>query len=533
MIRVGVIGACGRMGLMVCRAVADADDMRLVAAIDRSKLGQPIGHMIGHPEVDVPVTDELDRILEAEAELAIDFTHPDVVMDTVRWCISHAVHLVAGTTGISQEDLQEIEKLLSDEGHESNVVVAPNFALGAVLMQRFAAEAARYLPAVEIIELHHDQKADAPSGTAIATARRIQHDRPEGWRGPDRGEPRGRSGRRRRWDPRALRPAPRAGGAPGGHLRRAGPDPDDPPRLDRSVLVHARRADGGPGGDDPAWAYRRARAAARTAAAAWMTSAPARRVACVFAHPDDDTFGVGGSLALHADDDLELTAILATSGEAGRIADPSLATRGKLGGVREAEDLASWRALGLEPDVRFHRHPDGGLARIPRAELAAELAKVLEDVAPEVVVTFGPDGITGHPDHVAIGAAATDAFASARRSAPERAFARLLHVAVPAGDLDRLNEGLRARGLEPIDSTQPFMPRPVPDDRIGVRVDCSGVFDRKLEALRAHKTQSELEDVPFDLWPTMLGTEAFVIAWPEYGGDQPVFADLFEGLAAS
>jgi 4-hydroxy-tetrahydrodipicolinate reductase len=183
-IRVGVIGACGRMGLMVCRSVADAEDMRLVAAIDRSKLGQPIGHMIGHPEIDVPVSDELDRLLEAEVEVAIDFTHPDVVMDTVRWCLSHAVHLVAGTTGITPEDLQEIEKLLSDEGHESNVVVAPNFALGAVLMQRFAALAARYFPAVEIIELHHDQKADAPSGTAIATVRGIQEDRAEDWHGP-------------------------------------------------------------------------------------------------------------------------------------------------------------------------------------------------------------------------------------------------------------------------------------------------------------------------------------------------------------
>ncbi len=185
MIRVGVIGACGRMGLMVCRAVADAEDLRLVAAIDRSKLGQPIGHMIGHPAIDVPVSDELDRLLEAEVEVAIDFTHPDVVMDTVRWCVSHAVHLVAGTTGITPEDLQEIGKLLSDEGHESNVVVASNFALGAVLMQRFAALAARYFPAVEIIELHHDQKADAPSGTAIATARRIREDRSEDWHGPD------------------------------------------------------------------------------------------------------------------------------------------------------------------------------------------------------------------------------------------------------------------------------------------------------------------------------------------------------------
>ena len=184
MIRVGVIGACGRMGLMVCKTVAETDDLALVAAVDRSRVGQGIGQMIGHPEVDAPVSDELDRLLQAEVDVAIDFTHPEVVMDDVRWCISHAVHLVVGTTGITETDLREIAELLSDEGHESNVIVAPNFALGAVLMQRFAAQAARYFPAVEIIELHHDQKVDAPSGTAIATVRRIQEDRGEAWHGP-------------------------------------------------------------------------------------------------------------------------------------------------------------------------------------------------------------------------------------------------------------------------------------------------------------------------------------------------------------
>jgi LmbE family N-acetylglucosaminyl deacetylase len=102
----------------------------------------------------------------------------------------------------------------------------------------------------------------------------------------------------------------------------------------------------------------------------------------------------------------------------------------------------------------------------------------------------------------------------------------LLHVAIAARDLDRLNRGLRARGLEPIDSTQPFMPRPVRDQEIGLRVDCSGVLDRKLEALRAHKTQSELEDVPFDLWPDLLGTEAFVVAVPKRSPGDPVATDL-------
>jgi LmbE family N-acetylglucosaminyl deacetylase len=256
-----------------------------------------------------------------------------------------------------------------------------------------------------------------------------------------------------------------------------------------------------------------------------------RRIACVFAHPDDDTYGVGGSLALHAEDDLEITVILATSGEAGRIADPSLATREHLGRVREQEDLASWRALGLQPDVRFLRLPDGRLSEIAREDVTEQVGRVLDETAPHVVVTFGPDGVTGHEDHIAIGAAASAAFVAAR--APEGAFSRLLHIAIPASDLDRLNEMLRERGVEPMDPAQPFMPRGVADETIGVRVDCSGAYVRKLEALRCHRTQSELEDLPFDLWPEILGTESFVIAWPEPEPGAPVLADLFEGLPGS
>lgn len=255
-----------------------------------------------------------------------------------------------------------------------------------------------------------------------------------------------------------------------------------------------------------------------------------RRVACVFAHPDDDTFGVAGSLALHARDELELTVILATSGEAGRIADASLATRQTLASVREAEDLASWRALGLDPDVRFLRHPDGGLNAIPRRGLLAEVRGVLEEVAPEVVITFGPDGITGHDDHVAIGAIASEAFGALRTSSGGAAFSRLLHSAIAQSSLDRLNRLLRERGLEPMDPAQPFMPRGVPDAAIGARVDASSVYERKLEAIRCHRTQAELEDVPFDLWPEMLSLEAFAVAWPERRPRDPVLADVFEGL---
>jgi 4-hydroxy-tetrahydrodipicolinate reductase len=177
-IRVGVIGAAGRMGQLVSRAVADADDLALAAAIDRSKVGQQIGPLIGRPELDVPISDELDRLLEAEVEVAVDFTHPDVVMETIGWCVSHAVTLVVGTSGIAAADLEDVRRMIDQEGGESNVIVVPNFALGAVLMQRFAGMAAAFFPDAEIIELHHEGKADAPSGTAIATAERVARQRP-------------------------------------------------------------------------------------------------------------------------------------------------------------------------------------------------------------------------------------------------------------------------------------------------------------------------------------------------------------------
>ena len=177
MIRVGVVGACGRMGRMVCRAVADDPELQLVAAVDRSHVGESIGSVIGKPQIDIWIGDELHELLSAEAEVAVDFTHPAVVLEDVEWAIAHAVDMVVGTTGLSDEDLERIAGSLADDGSESNVIVAPNFALGAVLMQRFAAEASRYFSAVEVIELHHDGKADAPSGTSLATVRRILQDR--------------------------------------------------------------------------------------------------------------------------------------------------------------------------------------------------------------------------------------------------------------------------------------------------------------------------------------------------------------------
>jgi len=170
-IRVGVLGATGRMGSQVCRAVADDPEVTLVAAISPSRVGEQIGPLIGHSELDVRISDELETVLQADADVLVDFTRPDVVMENVRWAIEHAVHLVVGTTGIGPEQLTEIEELLEEDG--CHVIVAANFAVGAVLAQRFAEQAARHFAAAEVIELHHEGKLDAPSGTALATARRI------------------------------------------------------------------------------------------------------------------------------------------------------------------------------------------------------------------------------------------------------------------------------------------------------------------------------------------------------------------------
>ena len=184
MIRVGVIGAAGRMGRVVCKAVVEDPELSLVAAISPEHGGATVGPLIGHPEIDVGISGQIDELTRAVAEVGVDFTQPDVVMANVRWLIEHDLHAVVGTTGIGAVDLAEIERLIVAGGGRSNVVVAPNFAIGAVLLQRFAAEAASFFPAAEVIELHHEGKLDAPSGTSLSTARRMAESRDTEWRGP-------------------------------------------------------------------------------------------------------------------------------------------------------------------------------------------------------------------------------------------------------------------------------------------------------------------------------------------------------------
>lgn len=161
------------MGRQVCAAVAADPDLYLAAAVDKHGAGTQVGRLTGDPKLTLEISDELDQLTEAEVEVAVDFTHPAAVMDDVRWCIRHAIHAVVGTTGLTDQNLDSIRALIEEEGSESNVFVAPNFAIGAVLMMSFAQRAAQFLPSVEIIELHHDGKADAPSGTSLRTAAQI------------------------------------------------------------------------------------------------------------------------------------------------------------------------------------------------------------------------------------------------------------------------------------------------------------------------------------------------------------------------
>lgn len=175
-VRVGVIGAAGRMGAEVCRAVAVAEGLELVAAVDPSGAGDTLRETDG-VDTDLVVAADLDALLDAEVEVAVEFTGPATVGANLHWLLEHDIHAVVGATGIDDAQLERARELAASGS--ANALIAPNFAIGAVLLMRFAAEAARHLPHVEIIELHHDRKVDAPSGTALRTAELIAEARAE------------------------------------------------------------------------------------------------------------------------------------------------------------------------------------------------------------------------------------------------------------------------------------------------------------------------------------------------------------------
>jgi 4-hydroxy-tetrahydrodipicolinate reductase len=150
--RVGVLGAKGKVGATMVQAVEAADDLTFTAGVDAG--------------------DPLSLFTDSQTEVIIDFTHPDVVMDNLKFLIDNGIHAVVGTTGFTDERLSQVKSWLADKPDVA-VLIAPNFAIGAVLSMHFAKQAARFFESAEVIELHHPQKADAPSGTAARTARLI------------------------------------------------------------------------------------------------------------------------------------------------------------------------------------------------------------------------------------------------------------------------------------------------------------------------------------------------------------------------
>jgi LmbE family N-acetylglucosaminyl deacetylase len=256
------------------------------------------------------------------------------------------------------------------------------------------------------------------------------------------------------------------------------------------------------------------------------------RLAVIVAHPDDDTFGCAGTVALHADDPgFRFVLIHSTNGEAGMISDPALATRETLGQVRQEEDRRSWMALGREPDRHgWLGYPDGSLADFA-GELVERLVTIFREERPDVVMSFGPDGVTGHPDHIAAGRAAAEAFHRVRGEGGA-GFRRLFQTAVPQTAIDEWNAKLVADGKEPFDPNQVFHPRGVPDDTIGLVVDTSGVAQRVVAALREHKTQAN--DMAANMTEEDLlriaSSEHAVMAWPAREPGEPVLHDVFEGL---
>lgn len=172
-IKVYVVGVSGKMGQEVIRTIVQQEDMELVGASDVRHIGMDAGFVAGISSVGVEIIGPVERetLLAVQAEVLVDFTGPQSVFKNAKTAISAGVVPVVGTTGLQESEVEEIRALVDKE--RIGAFIAPNFAIGAILMMRFAKEAAKFFPHVDIIELHHDQKLDAPSGTALKTGEEI------------------------------------------------------------------------------------------------------------------------------------------------------------------------------------------------------------------------------------------------------------------------------------------------------------------------------------------------------------------------
>jgi LmbE family N-acetylglucosaminyl deacetylase len=250
-------------------------------------------------------------------------------------------------------------------------------------------------------------------------------------------------------------------------------------------------------------------------------------LALVVAHPDDDAYGVAGTVALHADDPgFRYVLVHATDGAAGEIAPGFPGTRETLGAIRREEDRRAWEALGRVPDRHeWLGYEDGFVAQA--TDLEERIAQVFAEERPDVVGTFGPDGMTGHPDHIAVGAATDAAF---MRFAGDggSGFRRLIHGAMPASVFQRWNASRVRRGERAWDPSAVYDLRGVPDAEIGMSVDVSSVADRIIAGLREHRSQAHvIGAAPDEVWAKSVSQEHYVVAWPP---GESGLTDVFEGL---
>jgi 4-hydroxy-tetrahydrodipicolinate reductase len=185
--RVGVVGAAGRMGTTTLAAVQEADDMELVCAVDPAAAGQDLSEILDGPSPALAVADGIDALAAARVDVVVDFSIAAGIGERLEWYAAHGVHAVVGTSGIPPAVLERAGELFA--ASVSNAVIAPNFALGAALLTRFCELAAPMMDGVEIVELHHDGKVDAPSGTALHTAESIARAREASGAGPFNPDP--------------------------------------------------------------------------------------------------------------------------------------------------------------------------------------------------------------------------------------------------------------------------------------------------------------------------------------------------------
>ena len=258
-----------------------------------------------------------------------------------------------------------------------------------------------------------------------------------------------------------------------------------------------------------------------------------RTFAVVAAHPDDDAYGVSSIVAMHSDDpEFRFVLIHATDGEAGSIAEGSNATRETLGAVRREEDRRAWAVLGRTPDRHeWFGYPDGGVAEVDSEELVSRIARVFAEERPDVVGTFGPDGMTGHPDHIAISHATTEAFHRVAQDGGP-GLRRLVYGMIPQSVIDRWNKKRIAEGLEPYDPQTVFHLRGVPDENIGIDIDTSVVAPRVRAAMMEHRTQwADMNPLGITEEQMLrnLSRETQVIAWPPRDS-RKVLKGIFEDL---